>query len=241
MPFAFLLDMEVPYGQVMLSILLRHGLIPDIVIEEESPNAEHHRNLFLGRLGGVELAPSIASQVKETRLKYARVENLCGTECERLVRQETPDIVALGGTRRFIKSNIFSLPKWGTLCSHPGLLPLVRGAASPAWSILYDFQVGCSCFIVDEGLDTGPVIRSKIVPVYFGDTYSDVVRRNITYCGDLMAEVLHMFQEKNGPIHGEPQNLSIGKTYTTMPQDLVGKVVNKLANGTYKWLQARPV
>jgi methionyl-tRNA formyltransferase len=240
MHFAFLLDMEVPYGQVMLSILLNHGLMPGIVIEEASPNAEHHRNLFLGRLGKVKLAPSIAAQVQKHGLKYARVNNLCGAECEGLVRQETADILALGGTRRFIKSNIYSIPRWGTLCSHPGLLPLVRGAASPAWSILYDLQVGCSCFIVDQGLDTGPVIKSKIVPVYFGDTYSDVVQRNITYCGELMAEVLHMFQEKEGPIHGEPQDLSIGKTYKTMPQNLVGKVVNKLAGGTYKWLQARP-
>jgi methionyl-tRNA formyltransferase len=115
----------------------------------------------------------------------------------------------------------------------------VRGAASPAWSILYDIEVGCSCFIVDEGLDTGPVIKSKIVPVYFGDTYSDIVKRNITYCAELMAEVLQTFKERGNPIPGNPQDLTVGRTYRTMPHDLVQKVVNKLKDGTYTWLQPR--
>lgn len=51
MRFVFPLDMEVPYGQVMLSILIDRGFVPELVIEEESPEAEHHRSLFLDRLG----------------------------------------------------------------------------------------------------------------------------------------------------------------------------------------------
>lgn len=240
MRFVYLLDMEVPYGQVMLSILLDRGFVPELVIEEESPEAEHHRNLFLERLGGTALAPTIASQVQECNLRYARVRNLCDPEGEHLISQETPDLIALGGTRRLIKKNIFSIPAWGTLCSHPGLLPYVRGAASPAWSILHDIRVGCSCFIVDEGLDTGPVIKSKIVPVYGADTYADVVKRNIVYCGELMADVLQIFQEKGGPIPGARQDLSLGKTYRTMPADLVEVVRRKLKDKTYPWMEDRP-
>lgn len=240
MRFVFPLDMEVPYGQVMLSILLDRGFLPELVIEEESPEAEHHRNLFLDRLGGTPLAPEIRSQVKKRNLRYARVGNLCDPECERLIKQQNPDLIALGGTRRLIKRNIFAIPPWGTLCSHPGLLPYVRGAASPAWSILHDLRVGCSCFIVDEGLDTGPVIKSKIVPVYSVDTYADIVKRNIVYCGELMAEVLQLFREKGGPIAGELQDLSLGKTYRTMPPDLVEVVRCKLRDRTYRWLEDRP-
>jgi len=239
MRFIFPLDREVPYGQVMLEILINRGFIPEMVIEEESPQAEHHRNLFLGRLGNVDPAPSIATQVKKYGLRYSRVNSLCSQESERLIRQARPDIIALGGTRRLIKKHIFSIPPWGTLCSHPGLLPYIRGAASPAWSILLDVQVGCSCFIVDNGLDTGPVIKSKIVPVYFDDTYSEVVKRNIIYCGELMAEVLQLFAERGGPVTGEPQDLTLGETFRTMPPNLVQKVVDKLTDRTYVWLQPR--
>jgi methionyl-tRNA formyltransferase len=116
----------------------------------------------------------------------------------------------------------------------------VRGAASPAWSIYKDIQVGASCIIIDKGIDTGPIIKTEIVPVYHGDTYDQIVERNIFFCGELMAEVLAMFKEKEGPISGEPQDLSVGKTYKVMPPELVAEVKAKLANGTYRWLQPKP-
>lgn len=240
MRFLFPLDKEVPYGQLMLETILSRGFVPEMVIEEESPEAKHHRDLFVERLGGKQLAPSIASQVRSSGLRYSVVTNLNGPECEQIMKTESPDLIVLGGTRRVIRKNIFSIPPWGTLCGHPGLLPDVRGAASPAWSIFHDVQIGTSVMIIDEGLDTGPVVKSKIVPVYEGDTYTDVVERNLFYCSDLMAEVLEMYEGANGPIPVEPQDLSIGATYPTMPPELVKKVKAKLADGSYKWLQPRP-
>lgn len=240
MRFVFPLDREVPYGQIMLKAILSRGFVPTMVIEEESPEAEQHRNLFLERLGGKRLSPSIASQIEAFGLRHALVSNLNGSESEWIMKGEAPDLIVLGGTRRLIRRNIFSIPRWGTLCGHPGLLPDVRGAASPAWSILHDAPVGTSVMIIDEGLDTGPIVKRKIVPVYEGDTYADVVERNLFSCADLMAEVLDMYKGANGPMPVEPQDPSIGATYPTMPPELVEKVKAKLADGSYKWLQPRP-
>jgi len=239
MRFLFPLDREVPYGQIMLETILSRGFFPDMVIEEASREAEDHRNLFLERLGRKEVAPSIASQVEAFGLRYSVVPNLNGPESERILKTESPDLIVLGGTRRLIREKIFSIPPWGTLCGHPGLLPHVRGAASPAWSILHDVQVGTSVMIIDKGLDTGRVVKSKIVPVYEGDTYGDVVKRNLFYCADLMAEVLDLYRNANGPIPAELQDPRVGATYPTMPLELVERVKAKLADGSYKWLQPR--
>lgn len=240
MRFVYPLDMELPYGQVMLNILLERGLIPDAVIEEDSPRATYHRNVFLERLKGKALAPTIASQVKRYGLRYVKVSKISSPECEEILKTEKPNLIALGGTASIVKDYIFSIPPWGTLCAHPGLLPYVRGAASPAWSIYKDIQVGCSCIIIDKGIDSGPILKTKIVPVYRGETYDQIVERNIFYCGEIMAEVLAMFKEKQGPIPGEPQDLVAGETYKVMAPELVEVVKAKLANGTYRWLQDRP-
>jgi methionyl-tRNA formyltransferase len=237
--FVYTLDKEVPYGQFMLKILLERDLVPEIVIEEESSQATRHRNIFLERLKDKNLPPSIDSQTKKYGINYAAVPSLNSSECEKILKKEAPDLMVSGGTIRIMKKNIFSIPLWGTLVSHPGVLPYVRGAASPAWSIYKDIQVGCSCIIIDEGIDTGPIIKSKIVPVYFGDTYEDVVERNIFYCGELMAEVVFMFKAKDQPIPGETQNLTIGDTYKVMPPELVEEVKAKLKNGTYRWMQPK--
>lgn len=239
MRFVYILDKEVTYGQFMLNILLERDLVPEMVIEEVSFKATRHRNIFLERLKGKNIPPSIASQVNKYGLSYTSVPSLSSSECEKILKKVAPDLMVSGGTISIMKKNVFSIPLWGTLVSHPGLLPSVRGAASPAWSIYKDIQVGCSCIIIDEGIDTGPIIKSKIVPVYFGDTYEDIVERNIVYCGELMAEVVFMFKEKNKPIQGEPQNLTIGDTYKVMPPELVKEVKAKLQNGTYRWMQSK--
>ena len=239
MRFVYTLDKEVAYGQFMLKILLERDLVPEMVIEEVSSRATRHRNIFLERLKGKNMPPSIASQIKKYGLRYASVFSLSSSECESILKGEAPDLMVSGGTISIMKKNVFSIPPWGTLVSHPGLLPYVRGAASPAWSIYKDIQVGCSCIIIDEGIDTGPIIKSKMVPVDFGDTYEDVVERSIIYCGELMTEVVIMFKEKNQPVHGEPQNLTIGDTYKVMPPELVEEVKAKLKNGTYRWMQTK--
>ena len=237
MRFVFLMDMEVAGGQFMLERLLERRLIPEIVIEEESSNAEEHKNIWIDRLQGKTLAPPVSVQVKKHGLKYERISDINSQPCEELIKGLKPDLVVLGGTRRIIKENIFSIPRWGTLLSHPGLLPYVRGAASAAWSIYSDIQVGCSCIIIDAGIDTGPILRSKIVPVYESDTYDEIIERNLIYSGELMAEVVSTIKEKDGPIKGETQDLNIGKTYKTMPPMLVKEVKEKLAKGTYRWLK----
>jgi methionyl-tRNA formyltransferase len=193
--------------------------------------------MFLNRLKGKRLPPSIKEQVAKYHLRYERVPKLSGPECEAILAKEAPDLMASGGTFSIMKENVFGIPRWGTLVSHPGLLPYVRGASSPAWSILKDIEVGCSCLIIDKGIDTGPVIKSRIVPVYYGDTYEDVIERNIIYCGELMAEVLMMFEKQNGPIKGEAQNLDTGETFRVMLPERVEVVKSKLADGTYRWLR----
>lgn len=239
MRFIYPLDMETTYGQIMLNILIEEGLFPEMVIEEDSPSSEYHRKLWLERTQGKKLAPSIAAQVKRHKLRYERVDDLCGEESEKIMRRERPELIVLGGTRQLIKKNIFNIPHWGTLISHPGLLPYIRGAAGTAWSIYYDIQVAASCIIIDGEYDTGPVLKTKTVPVYEGDSYEEICERHIFACGELMAEVVAMFKEKNGPIKGTPQDLTVGKTYKTMPPKLVAEVKAKLAGGRYRWLILR--
>jgi methionyl-tRNA formyltransferase len=238
MRFLVIQDMETAYSRAMLNSLVRRSLIPEMVIEEDSANAEQHRELWAQRLRSVELGPSIAAQVERHKVKYAKVSNLNLSECEEVIKRERPDLLVLGGTRRIIKKNIFAIAPWGTLCSHPGLLPYMRGASSVAWSIQYDIQIGCSCIIIDEGIDTGRVVKTRTVPVYRKDSYEQIVERNIFYCTELMAEVVEMFAKADGPISGVPQDLSIGKAYPTMPPELLEKVKIKLANGNYGWFES---
>jgi len=101
--FVYALDEEVAYGQFMLKILLEHDLVPEMVIEEVSSQATRHRNIFLERLKGKKMPPSIARQINKYRLSHAAVPSLSSSECEKILKKETPDLMVSGGTISIMK------------------------------------------------------------------------------------------------------------------------------------------
>ena len=74
--------------EFMLKILLEHELVPEMVIEEVSPRATRHRNIFLERLKGKKKPPSISSQVKKYGLDYTSVPSLSSLEFEKILKKE---------------------------------------------------------------------------------------------------------------------------------------------------------
>ena len=53
----------------------------------------------------------------------------------------------------------------GVLNSHIGLLPRYRGRSVMEWSILEGGATGITAFLVDEGIDTGPIVLCREVPI----------------------------------------------------------------------------
>ena len=72
---------------------------------------------------------------------------------------------------QFVPQSLCEIPKFGTIQFHPSLLPLHRGASSMSWSIIMGREeTGLSIFRPTDGLDEGPVILMKSVPIGPDDT-----------------------------------------------------------------------
>ena len=62
--------------------------------------------------------------------------------------------------------------------THPALSPSFPGMQGPADALEYGVKVtGCTLFVVDEGVDTGPIIAQSAVPVEDGDTVETLHER----------------------------------------------------------------
>lgn len=102
------------------------------------------------------------------------------------------DIVPLG---------IIDAPTHGTINFHPSLLPLHRGPSSINWPIIQGkTKTGFSVFWPDEGLDTGPILLQKEVPIEPDDTLGSL------YFGKIfplavqgMVEAVDLVREGNAP------------------------------------------
>lgn len=231
--YAFLVLKEHPYGREMLSQLLSAGFDPAIIIEENSAVADEERRKFCERLAGQPIAPLCAELLAGRRAQGVRrvdVPQHNSWECEQLLREIQPDLIVLGGTR-IIRPHIFTIGKSGALNSHPGLLPLVRGSASVAWSVYYDIPIGCTCHFIDADIDTGDIVGQRTIPVHRGDTYEKLVRETNVLAGTLMTEALQHFAA--GTLRRTPQPKE-GRTHKVMPPEIVAEIRAKLAERRYE-------
>jgi phosphoribosylglycinamide formyltransferase-1 len=54
--------------------------------------------------------------------------------------------------------------------THPALCPSFPGTSGPADALAYGVKVtGATLFVVDEGVDTGPIVAQTVVPVEDAD------------------------------------------------------------------------
>jgi folate-dependent phosphoribosylglycinamide formyltransferase PurN len=87
------------------------------------------------------------------------------------VRRQEIDLIVSVFCPKIFKSDILRAPRMGCINYHLALLPKYRGRQSLFWALLHnEKQVGASVHEMDEGIDTGPIIKQQAVPVLPGDT-----------------------------------------------------------------------
>jgi methionyl-tRNA formyltransferase len=87
------------------------------------------------------------------------------------IKALAPDLGVMAYVTIFVPSTVLNIPKFGTIQYHPSLLPLHRGPSSINWPIIMgETKTGLTIFWPDDGLDTGPVLMQKEVPIKPDDT-----------------------------------------------------------------------
>jgi len=116
-----------------------------------------------------------------------------------------PDIIVVAAFGQILPKSVLALPRLGCLNIHPSLLPCFRGASPVASAILAggDFT-GVSIMVMDEGLDTGPVLARAQIPISPGDTTGSLTAKLSCMGAQLLGEVLVGWSR--GELTPQPQN-----------------------------------
>jgi methionyl-tRNA formyltransferase len=229
--FVFMVLEEHPYGREMLMQLLNENHIPMAIIEEVSDIALEEKNKFLERIKGYRVAPTFTELLERNDIPRYKVPHHNKIQCRELLEELQPTLGVLGGTR-IIRKRILEIPPDGMLNSHPGLLPEVRGSASPAWSIFYDIPIGSTCHFIDPNIDTGDIVIRREIPVHRGDTYEKLCWLTLVEAGKLMTEAVSMWNKDE--ITRTPQGESDLPTLRVPSEEIMKIVHQKLLNQTYK-------
>ena len=116
-----------------------------------------------------------------------------------------PDVIVVAAFGQILPKPVLGLPGLGCLNVHPSLLPRFRGASPVASAILAgdDFS-GVSIMLMDEGLDTGPVLARAQIPVSPQDTTGSLTAKLSWLGARLLGEVLVGWSR--GELTPQPQN-----------------------------------
>jgi methionyl-tRNA formyltransferase len=66
---------------------------------------------------------------------------------------------------QILKQDVLSMPPFGCVNVHASLLPRWRGAAPIQAAILHDEITGVTIMKMNQGLDTGPILSQRSLPI----------------------------------------------------------------------------
>ena len=111
------------------------------------------------------------------------------------------DLMIMAYVTLFVPEAARDIPKMGSICFHPSLLPLHRGPSSINWPIIGGAtKTGLSWFYPTDGLDEGDILLQKEVEIGPDDTLGDIYFKKIFPLGvDSTLEVLEAFRTGSPP------------------------------------------
>jgi methionyl-tRNA formyltransferase len=114
-----------------------------------------------------------------------------------------PDVIVVAAFGQILRENVLNLPPYGCLNVHASLLPRWRGAAPVQAAVLHDDVTGVTIMKMDKGLDTGPILSQRVIPITEDMTAGELFDQLAQMGANLLIETLPKYI--NGDIHPEPQ------------------------------------
>jgi methionyl-tRNA formyltransferase len=123
------------------------------------------------------------------------------------LRELAPDLIVVAAFGQILPPDVLALPRHGCLNVHASLLPRWRGASPINAAVLAgDTETGATIMLMDEGLDTGPILAQRATQVGGEETAGELSDRLAHLGADLLAETIP--QWLGGAIAPRPQDES---------------------------------
>lgn len=102
-----------------------------------------------------------------------------------------PDVAVVAAFGQILPKAVLDVPARGSINVHASLLPRYRGAAPVAWAIIRgERETGITTFLMDEGLDTGPILLQRATAIGAEETAGELARRLAGLGAEVLIETL---------------------------------------------------
>lgn len=122
------------------------------------------------------------------------------------------DLIVTCAYGQIIPKEVLDMPKYGCINVHASILPKYRGSAPIQWCLFNNDDItGVTIMYMDEGMDTGDIIKIKEIPILDSDNVGTLHDKLSKLGCDLLLEVLPTIFNKTN------DRIKQGNNYTMAP------------------------
>ena len=149
--------------------------------------------------------PDVGIAAHELGLSVYQPERIRRPDAVERLQREHPDAIVIAAYGQILPRAVLDLPPLGCINVHPSLLPRHRGPSPiPAAILAGDPVTGASIMLLDEGMDSGPVLAREETPIRPEDDAATLSPALANLGARLLVETLPRWAA--GEIQPEPQN-----------------------------------
>jgi methionyl-tRNA formyltransferase len=143
------------------------------------------------------IAPPTITFAREHLIPTHQFATLKSNDAEETLRGLNADAFVVVAYGKLIPKTILSMPLLGCINVHPSLLPRHRGPAPMQAAIKEgDVQTGVTIMLLDEGMDTGPLLASETIQLDSEETYPSLEKKVQAVGGPLLVQTLKRVGQK---------------------------------------------
>lgn len=144
-------------------------------------------------------SPPTIQYAKQHQIPYQQPAKLKGNnEIIKLLKDLEADFFIVVAYGKILKQDIINIPKKGCINVHPSLLPKYRGPSPIQESLKNgDSQTAISIMLLDEGMDSGPILSTKIINIDGDDNYSHLEQKILDEAPTLLLNTLVDYAQGN--------------------------------------------
>ena len=144
---------------------------------------------------------ALAAKARELKLPLSQPTSFKTDEAFEQIKALDADLAVLAFVTLVVPERVLYAPRHQSICFHPSLLPRHRGASSINWTLIAgDAETGVTWFWPDKGLDTGPILLQKKIPVEPNDTVGTIYFNRLFPLGiDSMIEAIELIKSGSAP------------------------------------------
>ena len=202
------------FGVPVLEALLEHHDVLAVVTQPDCASGRGRRHTRM---------PPVKQVAQAHGLQVYQPASLSGDkEAIATLRESDADLFVIAAYGQILRPTVLGIPRHGCIGVHASLLPKLRGAAPIAAAILQgEKETGVSLMLTDKGMDTGPIIAQRALPIAADDTTETLSERLAQLGAELLIETLPEWLA--GEIEPRPQD-DVEATYAPRIEKTQGAI-----------------